>query len=191
MGPGTRKGPGTSDTLPSPLSTSGWLWKHYLLETTVADGEYANYHWKRKRVVSWFLKLYFTRHIFIFQWRIQDFPQGGRQLPKLLLSFTFLPKTAWKWKNLDPQGGRASLAPPLDPPMSLNQAQYTVQEEHSVLTEQKWLSMRIFLKLSQNFLSKARLKILKDNHYETSYLPVRSECSSCRVQNWANTPAIC
>ena len=39
------------------------------------------------------------------QWRIQDFPQGGRQLPKLLLFFTFLPKTAWKWKNLDPQGG--------------------------------------------------------------------------------------
>ena len=43
------------------------------------------------------------------------FPRGGRQLPKLLLFFTFLPKTAWKWKNLDPQGGggRASLAPPL------------------------------------------------------------------------------
>ena len=42
-----------------------------------------------------------------YQWRIQDFPQGGRQLPKLLLFFTFLPKTAWKWKNLDPQGGGA------------------------------------------------------------------------------------
>ena len=38
---------------------------------------------------------------------------GGRQLPKLLLFFTFLPKTAWKWKNLDPPGGGASLAPPL------------------------------------------------------------------------------
>ena len=38
---------------------------------------------------------------------------GGRQLPKVLLFFNFLPKTAWKWKNLDPQGGRASLAPPL------------------------------------------------------------------------------
>ena len=44
------------------------------------------------------------------------FPRGVRQLPKLLLFFKFLPKTAWKWKNLDPQGG-ASLAPPLDPPM--------------------------------------------------------------------------
>ena len=40
-------------------------------------------------------------------------PGGGRQLPKVLLFFNFLPKTAWKWKNLDPQGGRASLAPPL------------------------------------------------------------------------------
>ena len=56
-----------------------------------------------------------------YQWRIQDFPQGGRQLPKLLLFFTFLPKTAWKWKNLDPRGGgRASLAPPLDPPMGMH-----------------------------------------------------------------------
>ena len=41
------------------------------------------------------------------QWRIQDFPQGGRQLPKVLLFFNFLPKTAWKWKNLDPRGGGA------------------------------------------------------------------------------------
>ena len=42
------------------------------------------------------------------------FSPGGRQLPKLLLFFTFLPKTAWKWKNLDPRGGGgASLASPL------------------------------------------------------------------------------
>ena len=44
------------------------------------------------------------------------FPRGVRQLPKLLLFFIVLLKTAWKWKNLDPGGG-ASLAPPLDPPM--------------------------------------------------------------------------
>ena len=43
------------------------------------------------------------------------FPRGVRQLPKVLLFFKYLPKTAWKWKNLDPGG--ASLAPPLDPPM--------------------------------------------------------------------------
>ena len=33
------------------------------------------------------------------------FPRGVRNLPKLLLFFKFLPKTAWKWKNLDPRGG--------------------------------------------------------------------------------------
>ena len=54
-----------------------------------------------------------VRHLICstYQWRIQDFPQGGRQLPKVLLFFNFLPKTAWKWKNLDPRGG--GRAPPL------------------------------------------------------------------------------
>ena len=48
------------------------------------------------------------------------FPRGGRQLPKVLLFFNFLPKTAWKWKNLDPRGGaRVPGAPPLDPPMNM------------------------------------------------------------------------
>ena len=46
------------------------------------------------------------------QWRIQDFPQGGRQLPNVLLFFNFLPKTAWKWKNLDPRGGTRPWRPP-------------------------------------------------------------------------------
>ena len=44
-------------------------------------------------------------------------PGGGRQLPKLLLFSKFLPKTAWKWKNLDPRGGARPWRPPLDPPM--------------------------------------------------------------------------
>ena len=70
-------------------STSGWYashWNAFLLNINIVVG---------------------------IQWRIQDFPQGGRQLPKLLLFFTFLPKTAWKWKNLDPQGGaRVPGAPP-------------------------------------------------------------------------------
>ena len=35
------------------------------------------------------------------QWRIQDFPQGVRQLPKLLLFFKFLPKM----KEFGPGGG--------------------------------------------------------------------------------------
>ena len=41
------------------------------------------------------------------------FPRGGANSQSGCAYLLFLPKTAWKWKNLDPQGGRASLAPPL------------------------------------------------------------------------------
>ena len=42
------------------------------------------------------------------------FPRGGGANSQSGCAYLlFLPKTAWKWKNLDPQGGRASLAPPL------------------------------------------------------------------------------
>ena len=44
------------------------------------------------------------RRICSEQWRIQDFPEGWRQLPKWDYFFNFLPKTAWKWNNLDPGG---------------------------------------------------------------------------------------
>ena len=45
------------------------------------------------------------------------FPRGGGANPQggganLLFGKNFL-KTAWKWKNSDPEGGRSSLAPPL------------------------------------------------------------------------------
>ena len=46
------------------------------------------------------------------------FPRGVRQLPEVLLFFNFFLKTAWKWKNLDPQGGEHPSRPPLDPPMT-------------------------------------------------------------------------
>ena len=49
------------------------------------------------------------------------FPRGGGANPKgggANLKFgQFFPKTAWKWRNFGPEGGRASLAPPLDPPL--------------------------------------------------------------------------
>ena len=47
------------------------------------------------------------------QWRIQDFPRAGAPTPQSGdYFFNFLPKTAWKWKNLDPRwGGGAFLAP--------------------------------------------------------------------------------
>ena len=47
-------------------------------------------------------------------------PRRGRQLPGGAPTYDFAKisqKTAWKWKNLDPWGGGASLAPPLDPPL--------------------------------------------------------------------------
>ena len=41
------------------------------------------------------------------------FPRGGANSQSGCANLFFRQKTAWKWKNLDPQGGRASLAPPL------------------------------------------------------------------------------
>ena len=72
------------------------------------------------RFVMWLFQ-YDTHFLFLnvkndvtYQWRIQDFPQGGRQLPKVLLFFNFLPKNCMKMKEFGPPGGgRASLAPPL------------------------------------------------------------------------------
>ena len=52
------------------------------------------------------------------QWRIQDFPDGGRGEGTSILEFgaqtlylaRFLPKIAWKWKKLDRDEGHPSLA---------------------------------------------------------------------------------
>ena len=58
------------------------------------------------------------------QWRIQDFPDGGGGgcanpkvgAPTYYLA-TFSPKTAWKWKKVDPDGGGVRpWRPALDPP---------------------------------------------------------------------------
>ena len=58
------------------------------------------------------------------------FPRGMRQLPKVLLFFIstirgpnirfcqIFPKTAWNWKNLDPEGARVPRAHLLDPPLN-------------------------------------------------------------------------
>ena len=48
-----------------------------------------------------------------YQWRVQDFPQGGVNSQSECANL-FLPKTAWKLKNLDPLG-HTSLAPPGSP----------------------------------------------------------------------------
>ena len=48
------------------------------------------------------------------QWRIQDFPQGGAQTPKIAIIFQMFAENCMKMKEFGPRGGgRASLAPPL------------------------------------------------------------------------------
>ena len=47
------------------------------------------------------------------QWRIQDFPQGGAPTPKIAIIFHIFTENCMKMKEFGPQGGRASLAPPL------------------------------------------------------------------------------
>ena len=46
-----------------------------------------------------------------FQWRIQDFPEGGAPTAKVgaptYYFRQFSPKTAWNWRNLDRKGGGA------------------------------------------------------------------------------------
>ena len=39
------------------------------------------------------------------QWRIQDFPEGVRQLPKVLLFFFFFAENCMKMKEFGPPGG--------------------------------------------------------------------------------------
>ena len=61
-----------------------------------------------------------VKHI---QWRMQDFPQGGAPTPKIAIIFQIFAKNCMKMKEFGPPGGggRASLAPPLDPPMILTE----------------------------------------------------------------------
>ena len=60
-----------------------------------------------------------SQQIDLGQWQIQDFPQGGAPIPELGLFCQFFAKNCMKMKEFGPPGGggRASLAPPLDPPM--------------------------------------------------------------------------
>ena len=49
-----------------------------------------------------------------YQWRIQDFPQGGAPTPKIAIIFHIFAENCMKMKEFGPPGGgRASLAPPL------------------------------------------------------------------------------
>ena len=54
-----------------------------------------------------------------FQWRIQDFPQGGANSQSGCANLFFSAENCMKMKEFGPPGVRASLAPPLDPPLVL------------------------------------------------------------------------
>ena len=53
-----------------------------------------------------------------YQWRIQDFPQGGAPTPKIAIIFHIFAENCMKMKEFGPPGGGARpWRPPLDPPM--------------------------------------------------------------------------
>ena len=54
-----------------------------------------------------------------YQWRIQDFPQGGAQTPKIAIIFQIFAENCMKMKEFGPRG--ASLAPPLGSAMGTKQ----------------------------------------------------------------------
>ena len=64
------------------------------------------------------------------QWLIQDFPEEEAPTPRGVANIRFcqiLPKTAWNWKKLDPQGG----ACPSRPPLRFATAQCKIQKTKS------------------------------------------------------------
>ena len=58
-------------------------------------------------------KFRFNRKAFQCSGGSRIFPRGGRQLPKWVCLFIIFAENCMKMKEFGPQGGRASLAPPL------------------------------------------------------------------------------
>ena len=75
-----------------------------------------------------------------YQWRIQDFPQGGAPTPKIAIIFHIFAENCMKMKEFGPPGGGAHpWRPPLDPPMSThfkleksNQPKLTFSQKYKV-----------------------------------------------------------
>ena len=59
---------------------------------------------------------FLLRSVHTWQWRIQDFPQGGAPTPKSAIIFQIFSQKLHENERIWTPGG-ASLAPPLDPPM--------------------------------------------------------------------------
>ena len=55
-----------------------------------------------------------TEFVCVYQWRIQDFPQGGAPTPKSAIIFQFFAENCMKMKEFGPPGGGARVpgAPP-------------------------------------------------------------------------------
>ena len=68
------------------------------------------------------LQHFFRLHFYInFQWRIQDFPEGGREPSRGGREHAKFSRKLHEIERIwTPRGGRASLTPPLDPPMTFN-----------------------------------------------------------------------
>ena len=121
---------------------------------------------------------------------------GGAPTPKLLLYFTFLPKTAWKWKNLDPRGGARPWRPPLDPPMFITQRNWSQQEEISRLSSQLIRNVTFASKKNHSIKPSKLTKEAKCTRKHsrrmcTAHLPTINALVATRCQyRWGGCPQV-
>ena len=100
---------------------------------------------------------------------------GGRQLPKWYYFLNFLPKTAWKWKNLDPGG--IPRAPPWirqclatsTKVQFMNWRMDTIQKRRN----RDWSTNGLFAPISKPFSLHRRFRLLSIKEEE------KFNCASC------------
>ena len=113
--------------------------------------------------------------LMLLQWRIQDFREGVRQLPKVLLFFNFFAENCMKMKEFGLPGGRVPGAPLGSANVLLYPNTHSPRVGKRVVFQLRWLYYR--LALSSNFCTHGKLtmyKILRQmfNHLQflnTSY----------------------
>ena len=92
-------------------TTGGWLWSQNLIWIKVCtDGQ----------VLTAPGAKWGSAFVQPNQWRIQDFPEEGALTPKggrQPVIWPIFPENCMRMKKFWAGGGRASLAPPLDPPL--------------------------------------------------------------------------
>ena len=70
-------------------------------------------------------------------------PGGCANSQKCYYFSIFLPKTAWKWKNLDPGGARPWRPQPLDPPMILFWKKPNITKKIYLINDSRFVEARI------------------------------------------------